>query len=82
MVDFSDAISIYSINKKLQGRQGIIKKIYKGILFLYDETEQENNGYMCIKAQLCEKVNVSGNDPSEKVCIYAVGDAGFFIFVL
>lgn len=37
---------------------------------MYDESEQENNGYICIKAQLCEKVNVSGNDSSEKVCIY------------
>ncbi|KAK4385688.1 protein RNA-directed DNA methylation 3 [Sesamum angolense] len=39
----------------LKDRQGIVKKIYKGILFLCDESEQENNGYICVKAQLCEK---------------------------
>ncbi|CAK9159695.1 unnamed protein product [Ilex paraguariensis] len=48
----------------LMGRQGIVKKIYRGTIFLYDENEQENGGYICSKAQLCEKV-ISG-DASDK----------------
>ncbi|KAL0310460.1 UNVERIFIED_CONTAM: protein RNA-directed DNA methylation 3 [Sesamum calycinum] len=50
----------------LKDRQGIVKKIYKGILFLCDESEQENNGYICVKAQLCEKVNLTGDASNEK----------------
>ncbi|KAL0286332.1 UNVERIFIED_CONTAM: protein RNA-directed DNA methylation 3 [Sesamum angustifolium] len=50
----------------LKDRQGIVKKIYKGILFLCDESEQENNGYICVKAQLCEKVNITGDASNEK----------------
>ncbi|KAL3649647.1 hypothetical protein CASFOL_006050 [Castilleja foliolosa] len=50
----------------LKDREGIVKKIYKGILFLCDESEQENNGYICVKAKLCEKVNLSGDALNEK----------------
>lgn len=54
----------------LQDKQGSVKKIYKGILFLCDESEQENNGYICVKAQLCEKINISGDASKEKVCMF------------
>ncbi|KAI3458924.1 hypothetical protein Pfo_015587 [Paulownia fortunei] len=50
----------------LKDRQGVVKKIYKGILFLCDESEQENNGYICVKAQLCEKANLSGDASNEQ----------------
>ncbi|KAK9190118.1 hypothetical protein WN943_018719 [Citrus x changshan-huyou] len=39
-------------------RQGIVKKIYRGILFIYDENETENGGYFCSKSQHCEKTKV------------------------
>ncbi|KZV24250.1 hypothetical protein F511_01732 [Dorcoceras hygrometricum] len=59
----SNTVSINDHVRVLEGplkdKQGIVKKIYKGILFLCDETEQENDGYICIKGQLCEKVNSS-----------------------
>ncbi|CAA2996799.1 Hypothetical predicted protein [Olea europaea subsp. europaea] len=50
----------------LKDRQGAVKEIYKGILFLCDESEPESNGYICVKAQLCEKVNISGDASKEK----------------
>ncbi|XP_073016419.1 uncharacterized protein [Primulina eburnea] len=60
----SNTVSINDCVRVLEGplkdKQGIVKKIYKGILFLCDESEQENDGYICIKGQLCEKVNSSG----------------------
>ncbi|CAI9773016.1 unnamed protein product [Fraxinus pennsylvanica] len=63
-------ISINDIVRVLDGplkdKQGTVKKIYKGILFLCDESEQENNGYICVKAQLCEKINISGDASKEK----------------
>ncbi|PIN24453.1 RNA polymerase II transcription elongation factor DSIF/SUPT5H/SPT5 [Handroanthus impetiginosus] len=58
--------SVRVLDGPLKDRQGIVKKIYKGILFLFDESEQENSGYICVKAQLCEKVNLSGDASNEK----------------
>lgn len=53
----------------LQDRQGVVKQIYRGTVFLYDENEQENNGYLCSKAQTCEKIvlYVDGSD-TKLVC--------------
>ncbi|KAL6565404.1 hypothetical protein OROGR_002355 [Orobanche gracilis] len=66
----SNTLSINDNVRVLEGplkdREGIVKKIYKGILFMCDESEQENNGYICVKAQLCEKVNLSGDASKEK----------------
>ncbi|KAJ4720705.1 Transcription elongation factor Spt5 [Melia azedarach] len=45
-----------------KGRQGIVKKIYRGIIFLYDENETENGGYFCTKSQLCEKIKADACD--------------------
>ncbi|XP_075502751.1 protein RNA-directed DNA methylation 3-like [Primulina tabacum] len=66
----SNTVSINDCVRVLEGplkdKQGIVKKIYKGILFLCDESEQENDGYICIKGQLCEKVNSSGISSNAK----------------
>uniref|UniRef100_A0A7N0T699 KOW domain-containing protein n=1 Tax=Kalanchoe fedtschenkoi TaxID=63787 RepID=A0A7N0T699_KALFE len=40
-----------------QGRQGIVKQIYRGIVFLNDENE-ENDGYFCAMSFMCEKVKL------------------------
>lgn len=53
----------------LQDKQGIVKKIYGGILFLYNESEEQNNGYICTKARFCEKVEPTDGACNEKVCI-------------
>lgn len=54
-----------------QDRQGIVKQIYRGTIFLYDENEQENGGYFCSKAQMCEKVKLSGDASKDKVHLSA-----------
>lgn len=51
----------------LQGKQGIVKHIYRGIVFFYDENEEENGGYVTAKANMCEKVKLKVGDFSGKV---------------
>ncbi|KAF7131830.1 hypothetical protein RHSIM_Rhsim09G0146800 [Rhododendron simsii] len=51
----------------LQGRQGIVKQIFRGTIFLYDENELENSGYICCKSQLCEKIETGDDACNEKV---------------
>ncbi|KAL2548895.1 protein RNA-directed DNA methylation 3 [Forsythia ovata] len=74
-------ISINDIVRVLDGplkdRQGTVKKIYKGILFLCDGSEQENSGYICVKSQLCEKVNISGDGSKEEKGSELSGPSGF-----
>ncbi|KAJ7975010.1 Transcription elongation factor Spt5 [Quillaja saponaria] len=45
-----------------KGKQGIVKKIYRGTIFLYDEREEENGGYFCSKSHMCEKIMLSVGD--------------------
>lgn len=42
-----------------QDRQGIVRQIYRGIIFIYDDNELENGGYICSKAQCCDKIKIS-----------------------
>ncbi|CAA2971924.1 Putative transcription elongation factor SPT5 homolog 1 [Olea europaea subsp. europaea] len=63
-ISINDVVRV--LDGPLKDKQGSVKKIYKGILFLCDESEQENNGYICVKAQLCEKINISGDASKEK----------------
>ena len=60
----------------LQGRQGLVKKIYRGVVFLYDENETENNGYFCSKSQMCEKIKLYGDACNEKVVTHNLAVAG------
>ncbi|CAK7325384.1 unnamed protein product [Dovyalis caffra] len=56
-------ISVNDTVKVLEGplkdRQGIAKQIYRGIIFIYDQNETEDGGYLCSKAQMCEKIKLS-----------------------
>ncbi|XVE99222.1 hypothetical protein REPUB_Repub03eG0178900 [Reevesia pubescens] len=56
----SKTISINDTVKVLEGqhegKQGIVKQIYRGTIFLYDENEIDNGGYFCCKSQMCEKI--------------------------
>lgn len=45
----------------LEDKRGIVKQIYKGVVFLHDENLQENCGYFCAKAQICEKMESSAD---------------------
>lgn len=49
----------------LQGREGIVKHIYRGVVFLTDDNE-ENDGYFCAKSFMCEKVKLV--DDTFQVC--------------
>ncbi|OMO87773.1 FMN-dependent dehydrogenase [Corchorus capsularis] len=56
----SKTISINDTTKVLEGqyegKQGIVKQIYRGTIFLYDENETDNGGFFCCKSQNCEKI--------------------------
>ncbi|KAK9282782.1 hypothetical protein L1049_011003 [Liquidambar formosana] len=49
-----------------KGRQGIVKQIYRGTIFLYGENKEESGGYFCTKAQMCEKVKLSNDAFNDK----------------
>ncbi|KAK4356445.1 hypothetical protein RND71_025416 [Anisodus tanguticus] len=66
----ANAISISDVVRVLDGslkdRQGTVKQIYKGVVFLYEQSEQDNNGYLCVKGQMCERITGSGGVLNEK----------------
>ncbi|XP_048139960.1 protein RNA-directed DNA methylation 3 isoform X2 [Rhodamnia argentea] len=74
-----NAISVNDSVRVLEGpskdKEGIVKQIYRGIVFLYNENEEENGGYTCCKAQCCEKIKAPVNARSEKGA-----ESGFFGF--
>ncbi|KAI5401573.1 protein RNA-directed DNA methylation 3 isoform X1 [Lathyrus oleraceus] len=45
-----------------QGKQGVVRHIYRGIVFVYDGNEEENGGYFTAKAIMCEKVKLAVGD--------------------
>ncbi|CAJ1977571.1 unnamed protein product [Sphenostylis stenocarpa] len=49
-----------------KGKQGIVKHIYRGIVFLHDGNEEENGGYFTCKSNMCEKVKLDVTDFSGK----------------
>ncbi|XP_020091605.1 protein RNA-directed DNA methylation 3 isoform X3 [Ananas comosus] len=59
----SKTISVNDIVKvlegSLEGRQGIVKHLYRGSIFIYDENETENSGFFCAKSESCEKIKKS-----------------------
>lgn len=83
-VRFFDDNAFYFYHLIFQDREGTIKQIYRGIIFVHDEKEEENGGYFCTKAQCCEKVKISTNTFSVKVSdffsqIYYFLINGYFI---
>ncbi|KAE9611796.1 putative translation protein SH3 [Lupinus albus] len=49
-----------------KGKEGIVRHIYRGIIFLYNETEEDNGGYFTSKSKMCEKVKLTIGDFSGK----------------
>ncbi|CAL9773923.1 unnamed protein product [Musa acuminata subsp. burmannicoides] len=45
----------------LQGREGVVKHMYKGTLFIHAEYETKNSGFFSVKSVSCEKVKESKN---------------------
>ncbi|XP_010032136.2 protein RNA-directed DNA methylation 3 isoform X1 [Eucalyptus grandis] len=72
-------ISVNDSVRVLEGpskdKEGIVKQIYRGIVFLHNENEEENGGYTCCKAQCCEKMKAPVHACSEKGA-----ESGFFGF--
>lgn len=58
----------------LQGKQGVVKHLYMGILFIYNESESENCGFFCAQCGLCENVkkrkDLGGSTTENLVRIY------------
>ncbi|GAV92176.1 LOW QUALITY PROTEIN: KOW domain-containing protein/Spt5-NGN domain-containing protein, partial [Cephalotus follicularis] len=75
-------ISINDTVKVLEGpfkdRQGIVRHVYRGTVFLYDENETENSGYFCSKAEMCEKIKLSVDASNEKVVFLNNGHSHLF----
>ncbi|XP_004308761.1 PREDICTED: transcription elongation factor SPT5-like [Fragaria vesca subsp. vesca] len=59
----------------LKDRQGIVKQVYRGTIFMFDENETENGGYFCSKSHMCEKIKLSIDVSPEKD-----GDSGAMDF--
>ncbi|KAF2574921.1 hypothetical protein F2Q70_00006710 [Brassica cretica] len=49
-----------------EGKQGVVRQVYRGIIFLYAEGEEENGGYLCCKSQSCEKVKLFTEESNDK----------------
>lgn len=64
VISISDVVSV--LDGSLKDRQGTVKQIYRGVVFLYDQSEQDNNGYLCVKGQMCERITSSGGVLNEK----------------
>lgn len=69
-ISVNDTVRV--LDGPLKDKQGVVKKIYRGIIFLYNETEEANNGYICTKARFCEKV-----EPTGGVCSEKTGEPGY-----
>ncbi|KAI3793475.1 hypothetical protein L1987_36094 [Smallanthus sonchifolius] len=59
IISINDTVRI--LEGPLEDKRGIVKQIYKGVIFLHDENESENCGYFCAKALICEKMNFSAD---------------------
>ncbi|EEF28368.1 suppressor of ty, putative [Ricinus communis] len=64
IISVNDMVKV--VEGPLKDRQGTVKQIYRGIIFMHDQNETENGGYFCSKAQLCEKIKLSFDVCNEK----------------
>ncbi|VAH20895.1 unnamed protein product [Triticum turgidum subsp. durum] len=53
-ISMNDTVKV--LEGPVQGKQGVVKHLYMGILFIYDESESENNGFFCAQCGSCENV--------------------------
>uniref|UniRef100_J3M8P4 KOW domain-containing protein n=1 Tax=Oryza brachyantha TaxID=4533 RepID=J3M8P4_ORYBR len=54
IISINDTVNV--LEGPFQGKQGVVKHLYMGILFIYNESESENNGYFCAQCGACENV--------------------------
>ncbi|XP_068653515.1 protein RNA-directed DNA methylation 3 isoform X2 [Aristolochia californica] len=43
-----------------EGREGFLRHLYKGTIFIHDNSNPEYSGYFCTKSELCKKINLKG----------------------
>ncbi|GMH13299.1 hypothetical protein Nepgr_015140 [Nepenthes gracilis] len=53
-ISINDTIKI--LDGVSKGKQGTVKQIYRGIVFLTDQNEAENDTYFCAKSQMSQKI--------------------------
>ncbi|XP_019441366.1 PREDICTED: protein RNA-directed DNA methylation 3 [Lupinus angustifolius] len=58
--------SVRVLEGSSKGKEGIVRHIYRGIIFLYNESEEDNGGYFTSKSKMCEKVKLTVGDFSGK----------------
>ncbi|PUZ65293.1 hypothetical protein GQ55_3G212300 [Panicum hallii var. hallii] len=54
IVSINDTVNV--LEGPFQGKQGVVKHLYMGILFIYNESESENCGFFCAQCGSCENV--------------------------
>ncbi|KAJ4978364.1 hypothetical protein NE237_009144 [Protea cynaroides] len=73
-ISINDAVRV--LEGLFKDRQGIVKQMYRGTLFIYDENQLESGGYFCSKSQFCEKFKHS-KDASQEIVDDGPGSPGF-----
>jgi len=54
IISINDTVNV--LEGPFQGKQGVVKHLYLGILFIYNESESENCGFFCAQCGSCENV--------------------------
>ncbi|RLN00074.1 protein RNA-directed DNA methylation 3 [Panicum miliaceum] len=54
IVSINDTVNV--LEGPFQGKQGVVKHLYMGILFIYNESESENCGFFCAQCGSCGNV--------------------------
>ncbi|XP_039023557.1 protein RNA-directed DNA methylation 3-like [Hibiscus syriacus] len=78
-ISINDTVKV--LEGQYEGKQGIVKQIYRGTIFLYDENESENGGFFCCKSPMCEKIKQHLDKCNEKVGGDPGGTSDFGDFV-
>ncbi|KAG8086050.1 hypothetical protein GUJ93_ZPchr0010g8233 [Zizania palustris] len=53
-ISINDTVNV--LEGPFQGKQGVVKHLYMGILFIHNESESENSGFFCAQCGSCENV--------------------------
>ncbi|RCV17033.1 hypothetical protein SETIT_3G186400v2 [Setaria italica] len=54
IISINDTVNV--LEGPFQGKQGVVKHLYMGTLFIYNESESENCGFFCAQCGSCENV--------------------------
>ncbi|GAA0155698.1 hypothetical protein LIER_13370 [Lithospermum erythrorhizon] len=63
-ISISDRVKV--MDGPFKDKEGVVKRIYRGVIFLFNESEEDHNGYVCFKSQICEKVISAGSASHEQ----------------